>query len=124
MSILYLCLILQPVYGVAEMFQVGQYVSVMVTDVDKRGKSTRVTLSMDPKDLHVNYAADIIAEPMVFTGAIQSVEDHRYVVDLGVSGAHTFLPFEAAKLYIKNFNNKKPLGRLSLIKLYEIRSSS
>jgi rRNA biogenesis protein RRP5 len=68
---------------------------------------------MDPHDLHANYSGSDIVESMVFTAAIESVEDHGYVIDLGIDGAHTFLSKDSARVYIKNANHNKPLGELT-----------
>jgi len=98
------------------MFSVGQMVSVSVTRVKQRGVFTRVTLSMDPNDLHTNYTAGQIQPGMVFTCAVQSVEDKGYVMDIGIQGAQTFMRKEAANVYIKQINRNKPLGKDKKIK--------
>jgi len=103
------------VYGISDLFEVGQVVSVSVIGVEKTGHATRVTLSMDPRYLQANYSADVIIPDMVLMGAIESIEDHGYIIDLGVEGAKTFLPAEAARAYIQNVNGKKPLGKNTTI---------
>lgn len=40
----------------------------------------------------------------LLTGTVSSLEDHGYVVDIGVSGARAFLPLQKAQEYIRQKN--------------------
>ena len=44
-------------------------------------------------------------------GTVASVEDHGYVVDLGIKGIKAFLKAKDAQPYIEDYNN----GMLSLL---------
>lgn len=37
----------------------------------------------------------------LLSGSVLSVEDHGYLIDIGVTGTHAFLPHQKAKNYIK-----------------------
>lgn len=40
----------------------------------------------------------------LLTGTVSSLEDHGYLVDIGVSGARAFLPLQKAQEYIRQKN--------------------
>ena len=40
----------------------------------------------------------------LLTGTVSSLEDHGYLVDIGVSGARAFLPLQKAQDYIRQKN--------------------
>lgn len=42
--------------------------------------------------------------PQVLTGTVSSVEDHGYLVDIGVGGTRAFLSLQKAQEYIRQKN--------------------
>ncbi|XP_013194276.1 uncharacterized protein LOC106137886 [Amyelois transitella] len=71
-----------------EMFRRGQYVAVKVLEVE----GTRLMLSMMPQ--HVNMAkkhSDVLKSDLL-QAAVVSVEDHGYVMDIGIANSRPFLP--------------------------------
>ncbi|XP_045776190.1 protein RRP5 homolog [Maniola jurtina] len=71
-----------------EMFRPGQYVAVKVLEV----QNSRLVLSMMPQ--HVNSArtqADL-HKGALLQAAVSSVEDHGYVMDIGIPNTRAFLP--------------------------------
>lgn len=97
------------------MFQIGQVVSVAVTEVKKENRSVRVTLSMSPTDVHSAYTSTSISESMVLTGAVSAVEDHGYIIDVGIERTHAFLPKQNAQQFLSRVNEGRPLGRVLII---------
>ncbi|XP_074855331.1 protein RRP5 homolog isoform X2 [Carettochelys insculpta] len=45
-----------------------------------------------------------LCTPQLLSGLVSSVEDHGYLVDIGVSGAKAFLPRQKSQSYIKSAN--------------------
>jgi len=99
------------VYGVDDLFQVGQVVVVAVVGVKREGHSVRVTLSMAPNDVQCSYTPGSIVKSMILTGAVASVEDHGYIMDMGIPGTSAFLPKANATAFIQHQNQNKPLGK-------------
>ncbi|ORX93442.1 nucleic acid-binding protein [Basidiobolus meristosporus CBS 931.73] len=79
-----------------EIFQVGQYVNCSVTKLegvsDKGAKAKRrIELSLNPSTVNAGIARDDLCEGMVLSAAVQSVEDHGYLLSTGVDGVTGFL---------------------------------
>ncbi|XP_070539661.1 protein RRP5 homolog [Ptychodera flava] len=102
-----------------DIFQEGQYVRCAVKEVSVRAnKFKRVRLSLDPKIINDTYAPSFMKYGLVLPGVISSVEDHGYVVDLGIRGVRAFLNFTFAKRYIETRNGGKPLLVGQLVDCY------
>ncbi|GJJ09847.1 hypothetical protein Clacol_004071 [Clathrus columnatus] len=98
-----------------EMFKVGQYVRTVVTAVrlpgataggiiGLRGRmdeveraSQRVELSLVPQHVNAGVSKDDLVPGFVLPAAVQSVEDHGYILDLGVTEITGFLSFKIAE---------------------------
>ncbi|CAE6393843.1 unnamed protein product [Rhizoctonia solani] len=95
--------------SLSHMFRPGQYVSCTVKQVrpasstidfgakprDEEEKAARrVELSIRPDEVNVGVTAGDLRVGFYITGAIQSIEDHGYVVDLGISELSGFIPYK------------------------------
>ncbi|CAE6440693.1 unnamed protein product [Rhizoctonia solani] len=93
----------------SQMFKPGQYVSCTVKQVrpvsssidfgakprDEEEKAARrVELSIRPTEVNVGVGAGDLRTGFNITGAIQSVEDHGYIVDLGITDVSGFIPYK------------------------------
>ncbi|KAI1369153.1 hypothetical protein F5Y08DRAFT_183000 [Xylaria arbuscula] len=84
----------------SEIFQVGQYLRAYVTSTteDSTGTSTKpkkhIELSLRPDQTNTGLVSHEIVENTVVMAAVSSVEDHGFVMDLGLSDGTTrgFLP--------------------------------
>ncbi|EDQ93027.1 uncharacterized protein MONBRDRAFT_22368, partial [Monosiga brevicollis MX1] len=114
------------VVSMSRLFHVGQQLVCAV----KAKEDKRLLLTTDPRLIHANLDVDDILQkahrsqtPQLLSltlmdsrhwsppcahcqgrllpACVQSVEDHGYVVDLGIDGAQGFLPTKAAKLHVK-----------------------
>ncbi|XP_028314722.1 protein RRP5 homolog isoform X1 [Gouania willdenowi] len=65
-------------------------------DTSKKG-SLSIQLSINPKLVNKNLTMTTLKVGMVLSGCVESVEDHGYVIDIGVSGTKAFLPKNAIK---------------------------
>lgn len=43
----------------------------------------------------------MLPSQQLLSGFVSSVEDHGYLIDIGVRGTHAFLPHQKARSYIK-----------------------
>ncbi|KAK2461613.1 hypothetical protein APHAL10511_006076 [Amanita phalloides] len=96
----------------SDMFRVGQYIRAVVTTVHAPGTSTvpglaksrdelvkaskRVELSLSPDKVNAGIPKSELQTGFTLTAAIKSVEDHGYILDLGIPDVTGFLPFENA----------------------------
>jgi len=100
-----------------QMFAPGQTVVAAVTDVDAKDDGFhRVTLTLDPKEIYgsalkkEDVASAAADSNFRFQAAVQSVEDHGYVMDLGIKGLRAFLPKKKATQLIKAQDGRDQLG--------------
>ncbi|CAE6479265.1 unnamed protein product [Rhizoctonia solani] len=95
--------------SLSQMFKPGQYVSCAVKQVrpasstidfgakprDEGEKAARrVELSIRPNEVNVGVSAGDLRAGFYITGAVQSVEDHGYIVDLGIPEVSGFIPYK------------------------------
>ena len=104
----------QALKPLTSLFTLNQLIIVRVTHINEALTATnsirrKIILSSNPADLHSNYNATVIEEGMQLTAAVQSVEDHGLVLDVGVKGVRSFLPKNrlTAKAY-----NEAAVGQL------------
>ncbi|XP_045294725.1 protein RRP5 homolog isoform X1 [Leopardus geoffroyi] len=88
-----------------ELFSPGMLVRCVVSSVGftERGKKS-VKLSLNPKNVNEVLSAEALKPGMLLTGTVSSLEDHGYLVDIGVGGARAFLPLQKAQEYIRQKN--------------------
>ena len=87
-----------------DMFKVGQPLIVSVTKLERRssegggggGGHCKVTLSAAPHSVHAGLGAAALRKGLVLQSAVRSVEDHGYLMDVGVGGVTAFLPKKKA----------------------------
>ncbi|NXS07016.1 RRP5 protein, partial [Neodrepanis coruscans] len=85
-----------------DVYSPGTLVRCIVTSVEKSDDGRRsIKLSVDPRKVNKGLNASALATGMLLSGSVSSVEDHGYLIDIGVIGTHAFLPHEKAKSYIK-----------------------
>ncbi|PKU28071.1 hypothetical protein llap_21625 [Limosa lapponica baueri] len=88
--------------SLSDMYSPGTLVRCIVTSVEKSADGRRsIKLSIDPKKVNKGLNASALASGMLLSGSVSSVEDHGYLIDIGVRGAHAFLPRQKAQNYIK-----------------------
>lgn len=96
-----------------QLFHTGQYVRAIVTNVHASGStdvsaigklrdeaakaSRRIELSLVPKTVNSGVLKTDLKPGFTLSAAVQSVEDHGYILDIGVQGSSGFLSFKEAK---------------------------
>uniref|UniRef100_A0ABI7VYU6 S1 motif domain-containing protein n=1 Tax=Felis catus TaxID=9685 RepID=A0ABI7VYU6_FELCA len=88
-----------------ELFSPGMLVRCVVSSVGfTEGGKKSVKLSLNPKNVNEVLSAEALKPGMLLTGTVSSLEDHGYLVDIGVGGARAFLPLQKAHEYIRQKN--------------------
>lgn len=88
-----------------ELFSLGMLVRCVVSSVSitEQGKKS-VKLSLNPRNVNRVLSAEALKPGMLLTGTVSSLEDHGYLVDIGVEGTRAFLPQQKAQEYIRQKN--------------------
>ncbi|XP_059955998.1 protein RRP5 homolog isoform X2 [Mesoplodon densirostris] len=117
---------LQDLVSLPELFSPGMLVRCVVSSLDmtKRGKKN-VKLSLNPRNVNKVLSAEALKPGMLLTGTVSSLEDHGYLVDIGVSGARAFLPLQKAQEYIqqKNKGAKLKVGQYLNCLIEEVKGN-
>ncbi|KAL4266621.1 rRNA biogenesis protein rrp5 [Pleurotus pulmonarius] len=119
----------------ADIFTVGEYVRAAVTavhasgvgDVSVIGKSRddvvrtsrRVELTLVPERVNQGVQKDDLKPGFTITASVQSVEDHGYVLDLGVPDVPGFLSFKDVQKHCPNNTTQFHIGRLLNVSVAE-----
>ncbi|KAM7072820.1 protein RRP5 homolog isoform 1-T1 [Molossus nigricans] len=96
---------LKDLASLPELFSPGMLVRCVVSSlgITEKGKKS-VKLSLNPKNVNKVLSAEALKPGMLLTGTVSSLEDHGYLVDIGVGGARAFLPLQKAQDYIRQKN--------------------
>ncbi|KAI0066486.1 nucleic acid-binding protein [Artomyces pyxidatus] len=122
-----------------EIFQQGQYVRSIVTAVHAagatgnmsgvgRGKdemeraSRRVELGLMPEQVNEGVVKADLKTGFTMSASVASVEDHGYIMNLGVSGVSGFLSFKDAKAIIEG-PSKLPVGQIIDVSVSKMSSN-
>ncbi|XP_039276445.1 protein RRP5 homolog isoform X2 [Nilaparvata lugens] len=82
------------VAALSDMFQIGELVTVAVETINQNNGKFNVSLSLNPCDVNKAFDSSSLVESVQLIGAIKSVEDHGYVVDVGIKNVVAFLPIK------------------------------
>nr|XP_033796509.1 protein RRP5 homolog isoform X2 [Geotrypetes seraphini] len=88
-----------------DLFAPGMLVRCAINSLEKtvRGYNS-VKLSVNPKDVNKALNSGALRSGMLLSGCVASMEDHGYLIDIGVGGTKAFLPHQAAQNYVKTTN--------------------
>uniref|UniRef100_A0A8C6N5J9 Protein RRP5 homolog n=1 Tax=Mus spicilegus TaxID=10103 RepID=A0A8C6N5J9_MUSSI len=117
---------LEDLLRLPELFSPGMLVRCVVSslDVTESGKKS-VKLSVNPKRVNKVLSAEALRPGMLLTGTVSSLEDHGYLVDIGVGGTRAFLSLKKAQEYIrqKNKGAKFKVGQYLTCVVEEVKSN-
>ncbi|XP_067858073.1 protein RRP5 homolog [Heptranchias perlo] len=93
-----------------DLYSPGMVVRCTVSELGKTKASHHsLKLSINPKDVNRALSPGALRAGMLLSGCVSSVEDHGYLVDIGVNATTAFLSQQKAQEYIKNRNRGLPL---------------
>lgn len=117
-------IISQNIKSLDELYAVGQYLNVKVISTTQKDDRVIPAFSMMPQDVNIGTTFSSVRDGKssskilinvsicrsfiriyylgdILRGAVESIEDHGYVIDLGINNCRTFLPLKWAE---KNFS--------------------
>ncbi|KAF1805233.1 hypothetical protein FB192DRAFT_1361755 [Mucor lusitanicus] len=95
--------------NLADLFYVGQWVRCKITSIQTDGKKV-IELSLKPSLVNEDIIKVDITPGVTLGATVKSVEDHGYILDLGVKDLAGFLPLKESKSYIKKYNRDEELA--------------
>lgn len=117
---------LEDLLRLPDLFSPGMLVRCVVSslDITEKGKKN-VRLSVNPKHVNKVLSAEALRPGMLLTGTVSSLEDHGYLVDIGVGGTRAFLSLQKAQEYIrqKNKGAKLKVGQYLTCLVEEVKSN-
>uniref|UniRef100_A0A674BQB2 Protein RRP5 homolog n=1 Tax=Salmo trutta TaxID=8032 RepID=A0A674BQB2_SALTR len=110
---------LDSIFSLSSLFSPGMLVRCVVARLDTaKGGSVSIQLSINPKEVNKGLSTGSLKAGLVLSGCVESIEDHGYLVDLGIKGTKAFLPKQAAK----DKTNKLKAGQYVTSLLEEVKN--
>ncbi|KAI8369582.1 uncharacterized protein BYT42DRAFT_607950 [Radiomyces spectabilis] len=95
-----------------ELFHLGQWVRcrvISVADGESDNQKKRIELSLKPEKVNADIAKVDVTTGMTLGAYVQSVEDHGYILSLGLKDLTGFCNNAEAKTYIEKYNRGQEL---------------
>uniref|UniRef100_H3C389 Protein RRP5 homolog n=1 Tax=Tetraodon nigroviridis TaxID=99883 RepID=H3C389_TETNG len=84
---------IEEIYSLPHLFCPGMVLRCLVAKLDtSKGGNLSIQLSINPKLVNKALTTSSLKAGMVLSGCVDSVEDHGYIVDIGIKGTNAFLP--------------------------------
>lgn len=88
----------EEIYSLPHFFYPGMVFRCVIAKLDvAKGGSISIQLSVNPKLVNKALTSSTVKAGMVLSGCVESVEDHGYIVDIGINGTKAFLPKKTVK---------------------------
>ncbi|XP_069755491.1 protein RRP5 homolog [Narcine bancroftii] len=102
--------LLEDLTALPDLYSPGMILRCVVSQLGTtQTKHHSLKLSINPKEVNAALSAGALRAGMLISGCVSSVEDHGYLVDIGVKVTKAFLSQQKAQEYIKNKNQGFPL---------------
>ncbi|XP_061492087.1 protein RRP5 homolog isoform X2 [Rhineura floridana] len=96
---------LEDLNSLSDLFFPGMLLRCAVVGVEKTTAGRQsIQLTINPKDVNKALNAATLRPGMLLSGCISSVEDHGYLIDIGIHAAKAFLPRQKAQGYLQSTN--------------------
>uniref|UniRef100_A0A8C7J5R3 Protein RRP5 homolog n=1 Tax=Oncorhynchus kisutch TaxID=8019 RepID=A0A8C7J5R3_ONCKI len=112
---------LDSIFSLHSLFSPGMLVRCVVARLDTaKGGSVSIQLSINPKEVNKGLSTGSLKAGLILSGCVESIEDHGYLVDLGIKGTKAFLPKQALKVgqyvtsLLEEVKNDERVVRLSI----------
>ncbi|CAG8515296.1 14320_t:CDS:10 [Funneliformis caledonium] len=93
----------------SSLFRVGQWIRCKVSRLESpvaaTSKHWRIHLTLVPDEVNSDIMVADLSKGMVMSASVESVEDHGYILSIGLDGISGFLHNDDAKDYINSYNN-------------------
>ncbi|CAG2062215.1 unnamed protein product, partial [Timema podura] len=110
----------QEFHRLPDMYCIGQHVVVKVIELGPTKKDVKMSLS--PSDIQSGWSRTMLQTGISVVAAVRGVEEHVYVMDVGITGVRAFLKKKCARNYEKNWNHGKPLGIGQVVRCAIVKS--
>ncbi|XP_061387235.1 protein RRP5 homolog [Musca vetustissima] len=81
-----------------DLYRVGQIVYGRVLEVKTNEKGhVLIDMTFKPSEVHAELNHSSIRKGFVFSGAVEEVQEHGYIIESGIKGLRCFLPLEKSK---------------------------
>ncbi|XP_063163179.1 protein RRP5 homolog isoform X1 [Candoia aspera] len=91
--------------SLSDLFPPGMLVRCAVVGTEKNIVGhQRIQLTINPKDVNKALNPTALKTGMLLSGCISSIEDHGYLIDIGIPGTKAFLPRQKAQGYLQSLN--------------------
>ncbi|XP_054634148.1 protein RRP5 homolog isoform X2 [Dunckerocampus dactyliophorus] len=112
----------EDICALPQLFYSGMLLRCVVAKLDTtKGGSVSVQLSINPKLVNKALTSSALKAGMVLSGCVDSIEDHGYIVDIGVTGTKAFLPKKTEKEK-HNHNSELKVGQYLTFQLQEVKN--
>ncbi|KAI8371887.1 hypothetical protein BD560DRAFT_351467 [Blakeslea trispora] len=91
-----------------QLFYVGQWVRCKIINLQTGDRKT-IELSLKPNVVNEDITKVDVTPGVTLGATVKSIEDHGYILDLGVKDLTGFLPLKEAKSYTKKYNTDREL---------------
>ncbi|XP_030636412.1 protein RRP5 homolog [Chanos chanos] len=114
----------EEVFSLPHLFSPGMLIRCVVSSLESpANKSIRVKLSVNPKEVNKGLSAGSLKPGMSISGCVESIEDHGYLIDIGVGGTKAFLPKQTAKDETKTSKRDLKVGQYVTTLLEEVKNN-
>ncbi|XP_068445534.1 protein RRP5 homolog isoform X2 [Clinocottus analis] len=112
----------EEICSLEHLFFPGMVFRCVIAKLDTaKGGSISIQLSTNPKLINKALTSSSLQAGMVLSGCVESVEDHGYIVDIGLSGTKAFLPKKAGEDQHNNTEELK-VGQYLTSQLEEVKN--
>uniref|UniRef100_A0A670XY27 Protein RRP5 homolog n=1 Tax=Pseudonaja textilis TaxID=8673 RepID=A0A670XY27_PSETE len=95
----------QELNSLSDLFPPGMLVRCAVVGIEKNALGhQKIHLTINPKDINKGLNPTVLKAGMLLSGSVSSIEDHGYLIDIGVPGTKAFLHRQEAQGYLQLFN--------------------
>ncbi|XP_039590594.1 protein RRP5 homolog [Polypterus senegalus] len=94
--------VMEEVLTLSHLFSPGMILRCTISSLGKTADGhNSIKLSINPKDVNKGLSSDCLTPGMVLSGSVASIEDHGFLIDIGIPGSKAFLPKQKAFDYLK-----------------------
>uniref|UniRef100_A0A8C6XYS9 Protein RRP5 homolog n=1 Tax=Naja naja TaxID=35670 RepID=A0A8C6XYS9_NAJNA len=91
--------------SLSDLFPPGMLVRCAVVGTEKNAMGhQKIHLTINPKEINKGLNPTVLKAGMLLSGSVSSIEDHGYLIDIGVPGTKAFLPRQKAQGYLQLLN--------------------
>ncbi|KAH8383522.1 hypothetical protein KR009_009143 [Drosophila setifemur] len=102
-------------HDLTELFPLGRIVYGKAIKTEQLGSNrTSLLLSLKPADVHAGLQHKTIKKGFIFSGAIEEIQEHGYVIETGIQGLQAFVSCEESKQTLH-------VGQVTFLKVQHIQ---